>query len=990
MSAYSKDVIREIYKTKSRFFTLIVIAFLTSLTYVGLNSTVSDVKKNVNNIINSNNMYDIRIDAMGFFTEKDINLLKSIPEIEKIVFYNETVDFNKKILYIENEKLTGKNASSLINFNNANLLENYTITSKSFDLSYPQTTIIKSGIKMEKAFFIPKSPEKEKNVAIIHLKKKNKDTFSKEYIDYLQKIKDKINTLLINRPYERKNEIHKNISKGLNEIQEGLIKIENNKENLLKNKKKIIENENELLQKKKTFLTADSNFQKGFNKIEKHLEKVNSENEKLIIAKENIINGLKKINQSFSKVESGLKTIKAEEEKLIENEKKLNDNVKFLSEDKIDLYRKKIEDAKNKLSTEKKKLQDVVNKKQELEKNKINIENGLNKINEAKVILLKNKQELLEKQEKYNNEYNKNYSKLKEAENNLKIAKNEIQKGNQRINETKLNLEKKQGQLEIQKKFLVTPAYVIGSRYDNQAFLTLYNNINSTKIMCYLFPTCFFIIGLFISTTTIIRFAEEQRKITGAYKFLGYSPYNIIIKYLCYGIIPTIIGLIFGCVCGTYLLPKIIVPTLVVDFISIFKCVNQYYVPIYTVTIFTIFILTIIITILIIAFKQINENVVSLLTGYSVSVGKRILLEKTFIWKKLNFSKKILFRNIFKYKTRMFMTIFGIGGCTALIYLGIALHYAISDITKFQYNHVKKYDAIVYFKYDVDDIKKNEYIDKIKKIADIYTLNIQQVKYNYLGLDYHLTHEYLINGNDDKFFNFKLKQNETAISKKTAKILHLKKGKNILLINIYNRQYSMKVNNIFENYISQYVYTKDNTKKVNALLVKYKNNNFVNSTIALENDIVFNVQTKHDNKIFFEKQIHSLSNVIVLMIFLGASLSIIVTYNLGNINILERKRELSTLKVLGYKKTEMYLYIFREIILLAIISILFGLFLGRKFQLFLASQFKTSPIQLVVILNYKPFLISAFLSIIVVLIVCILLIPKINKINMIEALKASE
>lgn len=991
MNTYIKDVIREIFKTRSRFFTLILIVFLSTLTYVGLNSTVDDIKNSVDLIIKKDNMYDIRIDAMGYFTDKDKELLQSINEIESINFYNEEVDFGKKILYIEKENLKSNEAISLINFNNSNLLPLYKIIGKGYDLSYPQTTIIKSGIKIDKAFYVAKNENKDKNVATIILKKDKKySTFSKEYINYVSDIKIKINEILANRPYERENEIGDSIIKGINDIHKGIAKIDENKKNLVENRKKINENEINLKKQKEEFLGASEKFESGYIKIQNNKNELEIKKADLISKYKMVTEGLSKINSSMDKINAGLDRLNEKEENLRKNEEKLKKNSIFLSDSKKEEYQSKIKDGYNKIKVEKKKLLDVVNKKKELEKNKLELEDGLSKIKNGQNEINLALNELNAKKKKYYDDYNKNYNEIKNAENKLKNAKKKLSEGHNKLDKTKNDLEVKKEELATQKKFLVTPTYVVGSRYDNQAFLTLYNNIKSTKIMCYLFPICFFVIGLFISATTIIRFSEEQRKITGIYKFLGYKTKYIIIKSMVYGLIPTIIGLILGSIMGTYILPKLIAPTLVVDFINIFKEIKILFIPKYTIISFLIFLPSILIIIISIIYKQVKEKVVNLLTGKTEYIGKRILLEKLNIWKKLSFSKKILFRNIFKYKARMFMTLLGIGGCTALIYLGIALHYSISDINKYQYDKVKKYDAIVYFKYDVTDELKNNYITKVKKFSKVYTLNIEQVKYSKNGLDYHLTHEYLIEGNNKEFFNFDINENMTAVSRKTAKILNLHQDETITLTNMYNKTYQLKIDKIFDNYISQYVYTKNKDKKINSLLVKFKNKNNDDIDKLLDNEVVFNIQTKHDSKEFFEKQIKSLTKVVILMIILGASLSIVVTYNLGNINIIERKRELSTLKVLGYNKLEMNLYIFREIIILAFISILFGLYLGRKLLLFLAIQFKTSPIDLVVKLNYLPFLISFLLSIIFVFIVFILLIPKINKIDMIEALKAGE
>ena len=965
MKAINKDILREIVKSKSRFLTLILIVFLGSLTYVGLNSTVYDIKKSVDTTIKKNNMYDIRLDAPAGFTDYDINLLKNFKDVDKIVFYNETIDYDKKILYIESENTK-------------------------YDMSYLQNKIIKSGINIKKVSFVAPKKDSLKNVAVIYLKNSKKyNTFSKKYLDYVKNVKENLNVLLAKRPLERKEEINKELDEGLNKLNQGLDKLNSKREDLIRNRNKILISEGKLKEEKIKFLNAKQEILNGRAVIKENEEKINEKTATLNGKYAEVLDGLNKINQNLNKMQEGLAKISVEEKKIDENEKKLNDNLGYLSKEKIQEYRKKISDGRAKLNLEKEKINKTLEQKKSLEGIKAQLEKGLAELKNASNTLEDKERNLSNQEKEYNEKYSENLNKFNVSYEKLKEAKIKLVKGHKDISKVKMELQNKKNDLDKKKKYLLKPAYVVGTRYDNNAFLTLYNNIRSTKIMCYLFPACFFVIGLFVTVTTMIRFSTEQRVTIGVYKFLGYKNKYIIKKFLIYGLVPTIIGLFLGSLGGTVVLPKIIAPTLVVDFIPIFKNIKIYFVPTYSIVIAIAFILSITIAILAVVIKQLNEKVVDLLTGRENEKGKRILLEKSILWKKLNFSKKILFRNLLKYKGRMFMTILGIGACTALIYLGISLHYSISDITRYQYNKVKKYDAVVYFQYDAPIEKKEEYFKNISKFSKIFKLYTVPVKYSKDGLDYQLSHEYLISNNDEDFFNFKLNQNESVISIKTSKILHKKKGSNITVYDIYNRPNKINVDGVFKNYIYQYIYTKDTTKEPNAVLVKF-NNKTKDIEKLLDNEIVYSINTKEDTKEFFEKQIKSLSNVVVLMIILGASLSFIVTYNLGNINIIERKRELSTLKVLGYRKSEMYLYIFREIFILAIIATLFGLYIGRKLHLFLALMFKTSPIQPVVALNYKPFLFSFVLSMFFVVLVCSLLIQKINKINMIEALKASE
>ena len=447
MKALNKDIIREIIRSKSRFLTLIIIVFLCSLTYVGLNSTVYDIKKSINNSVIKNNMYDIRVEVPIGFTDSDIATLKSLNNIESIKFYNETVDYDKKILYIENDNLKENTALSLQNMDNNYILPGYKVIGKGMDISYPQDKIIKSGVTM--ATFL---------------------------ILFVFGIKNAFS--------EREQEIHKNLSEGLEKIDNGFIEINRNNEKLAQNKKKILVGLDKINEKKEEFLSFKSKIEKNKKLLEENLKKLQSEKAKL--------EQVQGMDDEKNALNSKYEQVQKEYKSLIINEK---------------AYKTSYEKALKNFENEKAKLQ------------------------------------------------NSN-KKLKEADREINIKRQE--------------LETKKNELNNQKKFVIKPMYSVGSRYDNDAFLTLYNNIKSTKIMCYLFPACFFIIGLFVTSTTMIRFSTEQRINVGIYKFLGYDSKHIVIKFLIYGLVPTIIGLLIGSIAGTYLLPRFIIPTLLVGF-KIFK-----------------------------------------------------------------------------------------------------------------------------------------------------------------------------------------------------------------------------------------------------------------------------------------------------------------------------------------------------------------------------------------------------------------------------------
>lgn len=990
MKASNKDIYKEIIKSKSRFLIILIIVFIGTLTYIGMNQTNIVLINTADKVTRENNLYDIRIDAVAGFTDEDKKILAGYKNIESIDYYIEKIEPDTATLLINSNKVSGKDALSLINTKDQKKLEGYNVVGEVIDINYLQNEINKNGIKIKRAFLVNDLNGMD-NVAVIRLKdSKQYKTFDKKYIEYVSKAKEEINNLLKNRPFAREQEIQDEISSGINIIVENLDKISNSIKDLNSKKIELNKQLNLLNEKKKEFYDAPNKIKNGKQQILDNLKILNTKKEELNLNLKLVNNGLEQIEKNYDKVIEGLNKIAQEEKKLLENENRVN-KLKpsiFVSKSKIDGYKKQIEDGKNKINEEKTKLNDVVNKKKELEENKFKIEQGLLTIKENELKI----SEALEKLNKEELEYNKNYisnlNKINDGYKKIENAKKQISEGNIKLSDAQIELNTKKQELKTKSEFLITPTYTVGTRFDNFSFSALYNNSEAMKIMSIFFPLCFFIIVLFVVTTTMIRFAFEQRKAIGLYRFLGYSNKLIYKKFLIYALTPTIIGIILSSIVGTYVVPRIIYPPYVNEFISPFRDITINFIPKYTVIIFVIFVTAIISSIIIVVNAQLKEAIVSLLIGKETNIAKRILIEKLPIWKKFKFSTKILIRNLLKYKGRFIMTIVGIGGCTALIYLGVSLQGSLKNITKYQYTKVRKFDATVYFKYDVTEDKKEEYINNISKFAYVNRINTNTVKIRSGKFEYISELTYLIDYNKE-FFNFIPTQNAT-ISEKTALLLNIGQKDNITVYDNYNNPISFVVDNVFENYISQYIYLKSDGKKTaNALIIKFKNTNTPVNKLY-DKDAVYNIIYEKETKEMFDKQVVNLTFVVLFMISLGISLAIVVSYNLGNINILERKRELSTLQVLGYNWLEMKLYIFREMIILTVCSIVLGLFLGRKLQLFIADQFKVTALRFVTVLEIKPFIFSGLIILTVICFVIFILSRKIRKIDMLEALKIGE
>ncbi|VWL85639.1 FtsX-like permease family protein [Oceanivirga miroungae] len=937
MRASTKDILREILKSKSRFLSILLIVLLGTLVFVGLSTTTYNINKNVNMVLEKNDIYDLRLESYIELSDSDFDLINGLDGIKKIVKLNETIDDNNNLI-IQNKNLEKSKKVELKNSNK---------DSKYYSISYISKNIIKNGVEVNKVYYENSNDSKKPNVVLIYFDRPYKfDLFSKKYLRYIKEKKHELRSLFRNRPEARKKEIVNEINEGILEIDNAFIEISKNE--LLLNEKLDEVNENKLKLEE-----AKKVFKENKRKLKKANRELENKEKELELNKEKINKGLKKINEKLPEllVSSG---------KLREGYKKLENK-----KDSIFLSVSKYEKYKEELDKNKKIVDDTFKTRKELIENREKIENGFNEIKKAKEEIEKNKL-LLEKEEnKYELEYKKNLNKLNEGREQIK-ASHKI------LADKRQELEEKRKELISLKSKVIKPLYAVSSIYDNLDYQALYNNYNSMFLISFVFTSLFFLISLFIVSTTIIRFSIEQRNIIGTYKFLGYGNLKIISKFMIYALIPAILGIVIGTVGGTYFVPSIIYPSFFTSTIDIF---SKYTVRGELLSIFlnlSLLIIVIVLTIIFILKKILSEKVITLLSGNEDD--------------KVNFKiKNIVIRNLLKYKLRLFMTLLGIGLCTSLIYLGVGLRYSIKDIAKKQYTDVEKFDAKVFFKPNATQDEINKYINNLENV-DILRVKIDSIKVENKLREVEVQKVEIIDDNYESFLNFKLDENKSAISESLYDILKLKETNKLVYYDMYNILYDISISKSFKNYISQYIYTKNKKAKTNAIYIRF---NDKNKSINLESDIVYSINNLNNVRKYFNDQVSSLDIIVIFMVVLGGVLAILVTYNLANINIIERRRELSTLEVLGYKERELDLYIFREIIILAIISIILGIGLGNLLIRLVAYQFRES---LILVLNFNIYLLlySFIIPLIFVFIVLFILKFKIRNINMIESLKMSE
>ena len=617
-------------------------------------------------------------------------------------------------------------------------------------------------------------------------------------------------------------------------------------------------------------------------------------------------------------------------------------------------------------------------------------------LNEAKS-KLDSAKEILDKMD----ESNPFYSKYIESYNNG------LSQYNDALNEYNENYEK--FTTEINKAYeevdsIQSPTWHLNDRLDDITYREYIEDAQSVANLSKVFPIVFFIVATMISLISMSRLVEDERNEIGTMKSLGFSNNKIMIKYINFAFIATILGGILGCIIGSYVLPSMIfgiykilfnVPYLIlkIDFITSSITLLLSCICIVGTTIFT-------------SVRVLKEKPAQLMRPKAPKQGKRVLLEKIpFIWNRINFSNKIIIRNISRYKKRVFATIFGIMGCTALMMAGFGLKDSIVDLPNKQFNDIFKFDAILYVNnYDVEedeDLFKNECI---KEKVDVQVLNATttSTEVNFFIVEDDTSLDKFINlyeiENYSKVF---LEEGKVIISDKLAQIKNVGIGDEITFVDANNVSSTYEISSIIEMYFEHYAFISRPTYESKGFeyipnsiylqvddLTQEEQDNLTKE--LLENDKILMVQYKGEMVENVNNMLESLDQVIVILIIVAALLAFVVLFNLSNINIHERKREIATLKVLGFYNNEVDNYITKENIILTIISIVIGLIFGYFLAGYIIFTVEIEKARFVHNIKYNSYIYSIVLAFAFTFIVNGITHFSLKKIDMIESLKSVE
>lgn len=890
------------------------------------------------------------------------------------------------------------------------------------------TSTLGSG-KIDYYMYIPKSNVQANSIytnIYVKVKDANKyTTSSKKYEDCVNNVKTEIEKIKDNREKSRYDSLVNTVTKKVEDAEKEL--------NTQKSdaKAKIADAEKELANGKKQIEDAEKTIKSNRIKTDKEFSKAYTE----------LINGKNKIADSEKQLESKEKQANEEFDKLEKQKAELNKQLTTLNSG-ITEVQKNIENinialknpnltSEQKANFEKTKKQ-LENKLSELNNTKAQLVSAISKIDSgiatgkteiksAKSKLQSAKNELKKSENAYYSSKNSTYEQLDNAEKELELSKkelkdgeNELEKNKKEFSEKIADAESKLNDARAKIAEIENPKWYILDRNENAGYSSFIQDTDSIANIGKVFPVIFFIVAALISLTSMTRMVEEQRTQIGTLKALGYNKLQITSKYVLYASLACIIGSILGMSVGFVLLPKIVWKMYSMMY-QIGDIQTSFNFEIGSLD-FILIVISILGATVYAVIKELIQTPATLMRPKSPKMGKRVFLEKvTFIWKRLSFSRKVTVRNIFRYKKRFLMTIIGIMGCTALIVTGFGIRDSIRAIMPDQYEKVFNYDLQINLKADLDKKQKQDFInsltndDKIEKLSETYMSSISAINENVeenvqiIVPNNNSDFNTLINLTDVKSKNnLSLPEDGVLLTDKAAQLLGVEAGDNITLKDTDENETNVKVTNVVENYVYHYIYMSksmyenlyDKSFDSNVILTKDFNldneteDNFVKDLMNMpEVASVTRISTAMN---MMNDTMKSLNYVVVILIVSAGLLAFVVLYNLSNVNISERIRELATIKVLGFYDKEVYLYITRETIILTAIGLVLGLVAGYFLDFFILETCEINMLRFRKFVAPLSFVFAALITILFTIIVNIVTYFALKKINMIESLKSVE
>lgn len=758
------------------------------------------------------------------------------------------------------------------------------------------------------------------------------------------------------------------ITAGQAQIDAGWIQIQEQENTLAASKAEIEAGEQELEKGQKQLKAA----KKKLNKAQKEID---SNAETLAAGQAELDANVAKLNDNEAQYASGLEQYNSGARQIAENEAKLTSGEQEIAENEAKLAdgEKEIADNEKKLADGEKEITDNVKKLQDAAKD-----------------LKKGEKDLADGKKEY--------------EDAKKDAEDEIAENQQKLDDAKKELE----DLEM-------PEWMVTDREALPEYTDYGDNADRLRNIGQVFPVIFFLVAALISLTTMTRMVEEQRTQIGTLKALGYKKSAIAAKYICYAFFATLLGSVLGMLIGEKIIPYIIITAYGIMYHNVANTISIDYQPGFALIASAASVVCTVGATLFASGKELQETPASLMRPPAPKEGKRVLLERlTFIWKHLSFSWKSTIRNLFRYKKRLIMTVFGIAGSMGLMLVGFGIQDSISDIAAIQYRELQHYDGMVIEDSDATEEEHAELFEYMKENEQIAHCNrVQMTKISAPKGSSNISIYLFVPESLSEFAKdvtlknritgetYELTDEGAAISEKTASLLGLKVG-DMIPLKKGDKEYKVRVAVITENYMSHYLYMtprvyeqtfgekpeyenivftmqedcKDDLEMAGTRILAYPGALSISYTSSLASQV--------------DRMLSTLDAVILVLIVSAGMLAFVVLYNLNNINITERQRELATLKVLGFYDGEVSQYVLRENVILTVLGIMFGAVFGILIHRYVITTVEVDAVMFGRNIKLLSFLYSGILTSIFSIVVNGVMHFKLKTIDMVESLKSVE
>ena len=717
-------------------------------------------------------------------------------------------------------------------------------------------------------------------------------------------------------------------------------------------------------------------YEQGLNAYLAAKQQVTDQRNSLEAAKAQLMENTPGYEEMLAQIEAGLTEVAGAEAELNAKNAELEAAAGQLSsaESQLAAAKQQIEDGKNALAAAEAELTDGEN---QLAAAKEQIEEKEDQLEAAETELADGLLQYQEKQSEFDEQ-------MQDADDQIADAQSKID--------------------EIEK-----PETYVLDRNTNVGYVCLKNDSGVVKGIANVFPVFFFLVAALICMTTMNRMVEEQRTQIGVLKALGFSEGKIMGKYLFYSGSAAISGTLIGYVLGIHFFPLVIITAYGI----VYKMGGIYYVsdlPLALVSL-TVAVFCSVGTTWLSCHKELKEVAADLMRPKAPKAGKRVFLEHVpFIWKRLKFLQKVSVRNIVRYKKRFFMMVIGISGCTALLVMGFGVRDSVVAVADQQYEEIQLYDIGVTLKDGKmpgeADLKSLDSVLEKENAAGMYAMEKTIDLVTDKGTK--SIHMVAVENPDEvgDFISLHTKkqepiaypkEGEAVLSKKVAETYAVKKGDTILLRDSDNNEMHLKVTGICENHIYNYVYIAPESYEKQIGDVVFKNV-YVRlpdasdihevSAALMKADGVTAVTVNSDMLSRISQMMSCMNYIVIIIIICAGALAFIVLYNLNNINITERVREIATIKVLGFYPKETASYVFRENMVLTAIGCGLGLILGKWFHRFVMGEIQIDMVSFNVQINAVSYLFSVLLTMGFAWIVNCMMTGKLERINMAESLKS--